>query len=86
MSLRDALNAKCRDCIYDPKAGGTWREQTAACPASSCPLWPYRPAATSGPLANPPRDPAAVTPGWRAALVGCLKTGNPSPEVSLGAV
>ena len=27
MSLRNAINAKCRDCIYDPLCGGgTWRE------------------------------------------------------------
>lgn len=43
-SLRKAINAKCKDCIYDPLSGlGTWRQQTEACPAKTCPLWPVRP-------------------------------------------
>lgn len=43
-SLRAAINAMCRDCIYDPKSGlGTWREQVAACNSARCPLWHVRP-------------------------------------------
>jgi hypothetical protein len=34
ISLRQAINAKCKDCIYDPLSGlGTWREQVARCTA-----------------------------------------------------
>ena len=43
MSRTSAINDKCRDCIYDPLAGGTWRQQTEACRSKSCALWPYRP-------------------------------------------
>jgi len=43
-SLRAAINAKCRECIYDPTSGGgTWREQVAACTAPKCPLFSVRP-------------------------------------------
>ena len=43
-SLRDAINAKCKDCIYDPLSGlGAWREQVTACTATECPLYPVRP-------------------------------------------
>lgn len=44
MSLRAAIDAKCRECGYDAKCGaGTWREQVEACPATTCPLYPVRP-------------------------------------------
>ena len=44
MSLRSAVNAKCRDCIYDVLGVGTWRAQVQACDAEGlCPLWPVRP-------------------------------------------
>lgn len=42
-TLRSAVKAKCIDCIYDPKAGGTWIAQTTACAATNCPLHPVRP-------------------------------------------
>lgn len=48
-SLRDAINAKCRECIYDPKSGlGTWREQVAACTSRTCPIYPARPLPRKG--------------------------------------
>ena len=44
MSRAAAINAKCKDCIYDPLSGlGTWRQQTEACTIKTCSLWPYRP-------------------------------------------
>lgn len=44
MSLREAINAKCRDCIYDHHSGlGNWRQQVSACHIESCPLWAVRP-------------------------------------------
>jgi hypothetical protein len=70
IGLRAAINAKCRDCIHDPAAPGTWREQVAQCSAINCPLWPYRPEPRGGPFANPPRDPATVTLDWVRAPVG----------------
>lgn len=42
-SLRGAINAKCRDCIYDPAAPGTCAQQIKACTSMDCPLWPVRP-------------------------------------------
>ena len=48
MSLRQAINQKCRECIYDPIGGdGNWRQQVGACTSSICPLYPDRP--TSNP-------------------------------------
>ena len=43
MSLRKAINDKCRDCIYDPLAGGTWLKQVELCVCTDCPLYPVRP-------------------------------------------
>jgi len=42
-TLRAAIYAMCRSCIYDPLAGGNWRQQVGACRVEACPLWPYRP-------------------------------------------
>lgn len=44
MSLRKAINDKCKECIYDPYGGnGTWRKQVEDCTSRTCPLWPVRP-------------------------------------------
>lgn len=43
LSLRQAVNAHCRACIYDPLAAGAWREQVAACTSSPCALFDVRP-------------------------------------------
>ena len=44
MSRTQAINDKCRDCIYDHKAPGTAREQISLCTSEhTCALWPYRP-------------------------------------------
>jgi hypothetical protein len=81
MSLRAAIDAKCKDCIYDPKCGGgTWREQVAQCTAITCPLWPVRTEPTSGPFANPPRKAEDVTPEWLKAPVGRAISPNPPPQ------
>ena len=65
-SLRAAINAKCKDCIYDPKCGGgSVRQQIGKCTSISCPLWQVRPIPRD---ANDPEqyptDPAMVTPEW----------------------
>lgn len=41
--LRRAVDAKCRECIYDPGAAGTWRQQVTACTSPGCPLYAVRP-------------------------------------------
>jgi hypothetical protein len=43
VSLRDAINAFCRDCIYDPLDYGTCAQQIACCTAFTCKLYPKRP-------------------------------------------
>ena len=44
ISFRKAINAKCTECIYDPRSGlGNWRQQVEACTVRTCPLWPVRP-------------------------------------------
>jgi hypothetical protein len=47
-SMRAAINAKCKECIYDDLSGlGTWRQQTEGCTSTECPLYELRPR-TSG--------------------------------------
>ena len=43
MSLRKAINDKCKDCIYDPLSAGTWLKQVELCTSTNCPLYPVRP-------------------------------------------
>ena len=63
--LRAAIDATCKDCIYDPLCGGgSWRMQVAKCSAITCPLWPVRPAPREGALSDPPRNPNHPPPGW----------------------
>src|SRR5690349_3930981 len=78
LSLRKASDGKCRDCIYDKEAAGTWREQVAQCSCVRCQLWSVRPAPTAGPFANPPRDPTSVSRGWVTAFIGDAKTSHPT--------
>lgn len=43
MSLRKAINAKCKSCIYDELAAGTWLGQVTLCSVWRCPLFDVRP-------------------------------------------
>lgn len=44
ISMRKAINEKCKDCIYDPLSGlGTWRKQVTGCTSPDCALFPFRP-------------------------------------------
>ena len=63
MSLRKAINAMCRSCIYDPSNGGTCAQQIRDCTVRACPLWPVRPGAVK---AAP--TPAQVLRGQKLAL------------------
>ena len=56
-SLREAIRAKCADCIFDPLSGGTALEQIRNCGLRTCPLWPHRPGAP----AVPPDDYVPLT-------------------------
>jgi hypothetical protein len=43
-SMRKAVDAMCKGCIYDPLSGlGTWRQQTEGCTSTECPLYELRP-------------------------------------------
>lgn len=80
MSRAAAINAKCRDCIYDPKSGlGTWRQQTEGCAIRSCALWPYRPKSSvkssSGPNFHAPQTDQAG-PGPTQGVVASPLTGG----------
>lgn len=46
VSLRKAINVKCRECVYDPYQKGTWRAQVKACTCYRCPLFAMRPLPT----------------------------------------
>ena len=47
MTRQQAINAKCKDCIYDPEDVGTWRQQVERCELTACSLWQYRPKSRS---------------------------------------
>ena len=47
MSLRKAINQKCKDCTYDFASKGTWRQQVTLCSVKSCALYDVRPKPTS---------------------------------------
>jgi len=47
MSLRKAINEKCKDCIYDDLAAGTWLQQVTICSSEDCPLFDVRPKSKS---------------------------------------
>lgn len=41
--LREKINAKCYECIYDPNVEGSWRKQVENCLCNRCPLYVVRP-------------------------------------------
>ena len=43
VSWRNAVNEKCKDCIYDEYGEGTWKAQVEACSMPDCPLYTIRP-------------------------------------------
>lgn len=70
-SLRQAIDAKCRDCIHDDQSGlGTWREQVARCTCAACPLWPVRTGPESGPYQRAKIDDVIARDPAKAYLNG----------------
>ncbi len=61
----EAIAAKCRDCLYDDKALGTWRQQVSACHLTDCPLWRVRPLAGGVPDCIRARDASRLPDDWR---------------------
>ena len=43
LTLKQAVKQNCKDCCYDPEAGGTWLQQVEACSITKCALWEHRP-------------------------------------------
>ena len=61
MSMRKAIDAKCKDCIHDSQSGlGTWRQQTEACTMVDCSLWPYRPKSACKSPSNSGKQPEGL--------------------------
>ena len=62
MTRQKAIDAKCRECIWDDLADGTWRMQVEQCELTACALHPYRPVSRS--KASCKADSAAVEPHY----------------------
>lgn len=60
-----AIAAKCRDCIFDQEAAGTWRQQVTVCPSTDCALWTFRPLAEGIAPCFKARSPNALPDGWQ---------------------
>ena len=43
VNRKQAIDAHCRDCIYDAQSIGTWRYQVEACTSLNCKLHQFRP-------------------------------------------
>ena len=69
-SLRKCINDNCKNCIYDPKSAGTWRQQVALCSVTSCALYPVRPV-TKAPIPENVLNYYGVT-GSEIAVCGPL--------------
>ena len=41
--LRKRIDDNCKNCSYDPKTAGTWRQQVTLCSVTDCALHPIRP-------------------------------------------
>jgi len=77
MTRAQAIAAKCRECIHDPRASGTWREQVATCHCTDCPLWRFRPLPSNAPEWIASRDPGSLPDGFASidhdAAIRCLR-------------
>ena len=51
ISLRKAINQKCRSCVYDEANVGSWLVQVTLCSCVDCPLYSARPV-TKAPIAE----------------------------------
>ena len=50
MSLRQAINMKCKDCIYDAELPFGWKQQVSQCELTDCSLWEHRPMPRTTPV------------------------------------
>lgn len=42
LTIRQAINANCKECIYDPAEKGNWVEQVEACNITKCAFYEHR--------------------------------------------
>lgn len=90
-SLRGAINAHCKSCVYDDLAAGTWRTQITLCAVTICSLYPVRPTTNSlipesvldyyqvtGPERALYRSPSAAKAGFKVGnpIEGCPSEGK----------
>jgi len=69
LSPRQAIRAKCKECIYDPfGGGGTWIEQVEGCTSYSCPLFELRPLSRQTRLKNDEKFLASLSEGERIII------------------
>jgi len=54
----------CRQCIHDPHASGTWREQVGICRCTDCALWRFRPLPGNAPPWIASREPDNLPDGF----------------------
>ena len=85
-SLRKAINAHCRSCVYDSANAGNWRQQVTMCACHDCSLYPVRPVSS----ADIPENilTAYSVPDWeRSRFAGPSRSffgTNPPPNTSQG--
>ena len=54
--LYRAVDLNCKNCIYDPLAGGTWREQVERCTVKTCAMFFFRPTSSGKKRGTGPGD------------------------------
>lgn len=89
MTRSRAIAAKCRECLHDQSAAGTWREQIAACACTLCPLWAYRPLPRTPPACIASKNPADLPQGFRGLshdeAIGLVRASGARVEAHRGA-
>ena len=69
LTRKQAIEAHCRSCVYDPSNAGTWRQQVTLCACRDCFLWEWRPV-SNHPLPEPLLKVYGVTDAEKLALQG----------------
>lgn len=80
-SRKAAIEQHCRDCIFDPNASGTWREQVGNCTSINCSLRPFRPTPLTG--TKKKRSSILVRENNENRIVSDLLAGNSQCSVDL---
>jgi hypothetical protein len=74
-SLREAINAKCRECTHDPSDAGSAAQQIACCTITDCPLHSVRPVTTT-------KIPARLLETWHLSPDDLCERARPLVETS----